>query len=48
MLKLDLINLCHNNCLKRNGLEVWLQLRLVQENPSPGASKMRNWKQSDN
>jgi hypothetical protein len=21
MLKLDLINLCHNNCLSRNGLE---------------------------
>ncbi len=48
MLKLDLINLCHNNCLNRNGSEVWLQVRLVQEHPSLGGSKMRNWKQSDN
>jgi hypothetical protein len=29
-------------------LGVWLQFRLVQENPSLGASKMGNWKQCDN
>jgi hypothetical protein len=48
MSKPVLIDLCHNNWLNRHGLEVWLQFRLVQECPFLGASKMRNWKQSDN